>query len=130
MSDKKLVKMSTPRKTLFFEAWRNPAHGLASAWPARSKARLMKSVCGDKGSFITCKSFQSDKPHHGQNPLPDLARADEERLGESESPSVGSTGSAFPVPRKGPSESTRGAWGGREESHFPKKGLLQNQPLG
>lgn len=70
MSDKKLVKMSAPRKTLFSEAWQKLHMGLASTWPARSKARLMKAVCGDEGSFIMCKSFQSDKLHHGQNSSP------------------------------------------------------------
>lgn len=47
--------MSAPRKTFFFEAW----YSLPTAsLHVRSKAELMKSTCGNEGSFITCKSFK------------------------------------------------------------------------
>ena len=50
---KELVKMLAAHKTLFFEAW-GSLH-MACLY-ARSKARLMKSVCGDEDSFIMYKS--------------------------------------------------------------------------
>lgn len=50
---KELVKMLAAHKTLFFEAW-GSLH-MACLY-AISKARLMKSVCGDEDSFIMYKS--------------------------------------------------------------------------
>lgn len=123
-SGKELVKMSAPHKTLF-KAWCSLR---MVSLRARSKARLMKPVCGDGGSFIMYKSLKSDKPKTSRNLLFDSSKADVERLGETESPPVGHMGSTFPG--RGPPRVNQWAWGGRARSDaLRQKGLYLKTSL-
>lgn len=106
--------MSAPHKTPLFEA----GYGLHMAsLHVRSKATLMKSLCGNEGSFIMCKSFKRIYgPNDEQKPSSRLIKS---RQAKPKGPSVGNMGSTF---WEGTHQSRAVGMGGRAVIRFARNG--------
>lgn len=113
--------MSAPHKTPLFEA----GYGLhVASLHVRSKATLMKSLCGNEGSFIMCKSFKRIYgPNDEQKPSSRLIKS---RQAKPKGPSVGNMGSTF---WEGTHQSRAVGMGGKGSDPFCQKRLFLKSSL-